>query len=148
MFNLMKKSKWKIQYLRIRGCKLPGRQQNHASTKADTSDSSRSYCYIGTIISNYSSCPSESCNRNYFKANNCTWSTTRGIKWIAIDKSCRSRGIAFPTNACMPASNSDEKNMPYCLIEFDKNQIMVGAKEVSSTANTGSSIQWKHRAHL
>lgn len=70
------------------------------------------------------------------------------LNGLLLIRVVEARGIAFPTNACMPASNSDEKNMPYCLIEFDKNQIMVGAKEVSSTANTGSSIQWKHRAHL
>ena len=70
------------------------------------------------------------------------------LNGLLLIRVVEARGIAFPTNASMPASNSDEKNMPYCLIEFDKNQIMVGAKEVTSTANAGSNIQWKHRAHL
>ena len=35
------------------------------------------------------------------------------------------------------------KDLPYCVIEFDKNEVVVNAKEVEK-----ENITWQHRAHL
>ena len=80
-------------------------------------------------------------------------SQEKAISGLLLLRVVELRDLILPSAATVPIVHSstkqvDEKKMPYCVIEFDKNQVMVTAKESHVTPNGTAAITWKHRAHL
>jgi hypothetical protein len=73
--------------------------------------------------------------------------TREDLNGLLLVRVTAARNCLFPSTANIPA-DKDEKHMPYCLLEFDKNQTSVIARDVSNVVNAGTSLEWKHRAHL
>ncbi|KAJ3278181.1 hypothetical protein HK104_002579, partial [Borealophlyctis nickersoniae] len=70
--------------------------------------------------------------------------TPQGMLLIRV---VEARNLATPKGEPLQIPEGDTTRLPYVVIEYDKNEVLVGAKEVAAGGGK-KSVLWQHRAHF